>query len=169
MRRPITLLALGLALAACGDGRSGPPTIELPGTAVAYESFPLDWYPTGATWNPAWDLPVRAAVRSREDWDAAWATITGGQGVAPELPAIDFSSEMLLVVSLGMRPNGGYRLTVPAVSDPGDGLVAAVYEVRPGQGCFSTQALIFPAVGVRLARDARPVTFREYAYTEDCD
>jgi hypothetical protein len=172
MRRPITLLGLALALAACGD-RDDPstrelPAIQLPGTAVPYQAFPVGSTPSGVEWNSGFEAPVRLVIRDDAAWAEAWATLVKNYGEKLDRPAVDFSKDMLVLVGLGARPNTGYGVTIPSITDQGSGLAVAVLERRPGRDCVVGPAMTFVVVAVRLAQDARPVTFVEYGYDHTC-
>lgn len=48
----------------------------------------------------------RQAIQDQATWQAAWDQIFEGQGPAPELPAVDFSKETVLLAAMGDCSNG---------------------------------------------------------------
>jgi len=86
------------------------------------------------------ESPRQSAVRSADEWSALWKTHDpGGQ-----MPAIDFSREMVVAVFLGSRPTGGYGVEiVRAVGNSGT-LVVEYRETAPSPDAIAAQILTAP-------------------------
>ena len=113
-------------------------------------------------------------IRDREAWLDVWKRIHspdpthGPYSTLPPLPEIDFSREMLIVVTLGARPTGGYGIIVDAVYEQHDQLEVVVRSISPGKSCFVTQSTTQPVDIVRLAKTERSVVFRETDDVHKC-
>jgi PrcB C-terminal len=110
---------------------------------------------------------VQLVVRTEGDWAAVWKTLGAALPSLP-MPAVDFGREMVLVVSAGSRPTGGWSITIEAVERAGDALHVSILESSPGRFCLTTQMLTHPAAAVAVPRLAGPVTFSRRTVAKDC-
>ncbi len=86
------------------------------------------------------DAPRQATVRSAAEWSALWKT----HDPSGQLPAVDFSREMVVAVFLGSRPTGGYGVEiVRAVGNSGT-LVVEYVETAPSRDAITAQILTAP-------------------------
>jgi hypothetical protein len=128
-----------------------------------------------------WDRR-RMVIRDRETWGDVWKQIysrpisfswTGPGGervptVPPPPPEIDFSRNMLLVVTMGSEPNGGYAITVDGVYEHANQLEVVVRNVSPGRSCFNLQYVTQPVDIVELEKREGSVVFRDVDIVTDC-
>lgn len=106
---------------------------------------------------PAYRDSVRIVVRDINMWATVWARATSTQRSAPPLPAVDFGSEMVLVVGAGkMSPGDQIRVDSAGVRR---GYFVAV--VRIITDCRPMPAEAFPLEIVRVPRSDRTATFVE--------
>lgn len=110
----------------------------------------------------------RLVVRDLKAWRELWKRIYSLSSPTPPLPAIDFAKEMLVVVSLGSKANGGYGILIDDASERDNGLEIKVRTISPGKSCMTTQALTAPVDIVRLRKSERPVAFVEAEIVHDC-
>jgi hypothetical protein len=80
-----------------------------------------------------------------------------GMPVAPP-PIVDFETELVVVVELGLRDTGGYRVDIGGVADTGTGLRVNWIERTPS-GCMVTQDDTRPFVMAAVTRRDGAVTF----------
>lgn len=110
----------------------------------------------------------RIVIRDREAWRDVWKRIYSLMSPTPPLPEVDFSKEMLVVVSLGGRGTGGYAIIIDGACERDDKLEVTVRSVSPGKNCMTTQALTAPVDIVRVPKTQRSVVFRENEIVHDC-
>jgi hypothetical protein len=123
----------------------------------------------------------RMVIRDRETWADVWKQIYSGPisfswvpggkpvpNVPPPLPEIDFSRNMLLVVTMGDEPSGGYDITVDGVYEHANQLEVVVRNVSPGRGCMTTQNVPQPVDIVQLEKREGSVIFRDLNIVRDC-
>ena len=79
-------------------------------------------------------------VRDAAAWKKLW------QGHAPDraLPAVDFSSEMVVAVFLGSRPTSGYDVAIEGVREERGALVVTYRETAPAREAMTAQILTAP-------------------------
>jgi hypothetical protein len=120
-----------------------------------------------------WD-ERRMVIRDRETWFDVWKRINSpGPTRAPyptmlPLPEIEFSRDMLLVVTMGARPAARYAIIVDAVSERAKQIEIVVRNVSPGLGCIETQSLTQPVDIVQLQKREGSIVFRDLEVVTQC-
>jgi hypothetical protein len=109
---------------------------------------------------------ARVVVRDATEWERYREPLAGGPAAGS--PAVDFATEMVIVVAMGRRPTGGYSIEVDSVVSSDASLLVAVTETAPGRTCMTTQAFTAPAAAVRVPRFEGPVRFAEATRTREC-
>ena len=110
----------------------------------------------------------RIVVRDSASWAALWPRIVGTHSPRPNPPAVDFTKEMLLVVSMGTRSSGGYVIAIDSMMVAGDSIRVVVREQSPGPRCGTTAALSAPVALARIERSDLPVSFTTREVVKDC-
>ncbi len=102
---------------------------------------------------------AQVVARTPAEWQALWARHDSGE----PLPAVDFSSEMVVAVTLGTRPSSGWRVDIVG-AEPGDGALVVRYRVTsPGPGTVAAALITTPFVFARLPRFEGKVRFEKIA------
>jgi hypothetical protein len=120
-----------------------------------------------------WDRR-RMVIRDRETWFDVWKRIHspdpthGPYPTMPPLPEIDFSREMLVVVTMGERPTGGYAIIVDGVYERAKQIEIVVRSISPGRGCMETQSLTQPVDIVQLPKREGSIVFRDLEVVTQC-
>ncbi len=142
MRRSLKTLAFGLAwlMAACGELPTAPAT---PFRVLTFGFF--------SQINEA----TAVVARSPADWDVLLGKVSPGEPPA----AVEFSSEMAVLVSAGNRPSGGYRVRVESVSQRGQTLEVTAVEETPGR-CGAPTVLTQPFEIIAIPRGDLGVLIR---------
>ena len=142
MRCPLKTLTCGFALlvAGCGDLPTAPAT---PFRVLTYGFF--------SQINEA----TAVVARSPADWEVLLGKVSAGEPPG----AVEFSSEMAVLVSAGTRPSGGYRVRVESVSRQGQTLEVAAVEETPGR-CGAPTVLTQPFEIIAVPRGDLGVVIR---------
>ena len=107
---------------------------------------------------------TRTVVKDASTWRAMWDRANSMQATAPALPEIDFSQEMVLLVSAG-RKLPGDRISVDSVGMRGEHMVAVVLT---SIGCHKFRSDIYPVEIVRVTFHEGPVSFQERQSRAEC-
>lgn len=113
-------------------------------------------------------------IRDRETWFDVWKQIhrPGPTGdtypTMLPMPEIDFSRAMLVVVTMGERPTGGYAIIVDGVHEHAKQIEIVVRSVSPGRGCIETQSLTQPVDIVQLPKREGSIVFRDLEVVTQC-
>lgn len=111
----------------------------------------------------------RLVLRSEADWLEVWELWNIPVEPKPELPAVDFATEMVIVAAMGSRPSSGFAIGVDTVVEEPTRVLINTFTVRPGGDCFVLGVITAPAVAVAIRTTQKPVSFTNTAYVHDCD
>lgn len=160
--------ALLFPLSACSDdaGPTGPSTgtaADVPPSAqvVAFDVVQEVTTPVSGIRDAR-----RLVITDAAAWQALWEEFQGNEIPLPPAPEIDFTRRMVIVATIGARPDGGYSVAIPEVARDGNVLYVVVEEGIAGIECVTTDEVTSPAVAVTVPRAGGEVRFveRETAY-----
>ena len=109
----------------------------------------------------------RLVIRSQSELTAAWQTMFSTVSPAPEVPAIDFSQEMVIIARAGSKPTGGYCIAVDSVVGSRQTMTVRVRSGRPSADMAVLPAVTNPFDVVRVPRRDE-VTFFETSFVGNC-
>ena len=75
---------------------------------------------------------------------AAWKTLWQGHAPDRDLPAVDFSREMVVAVFLGSRTTSGYDVTIQGTHVDDGKLVVEYRETSPARDAMTAQVITSP-------------------------
>ncbi len=90
------------------------------------------------------DERLTLAISDNETWNELWTDLHNRSSSVPDLPAVNFSSEVVIAVFQGTRATGGYDTTISRIVMAVDGINVYIDEGHPGPNCGTTQALTQP-------------------------
>jgi hypothetical protein len=154
--------AMAVLLAACSSGGPTPGAETSQAVVTRIDSTAV----VLATSHGVGD-PTRAVIRDSTAWEAFWTEAHALMEPMPPIPAVDFTSSMLLVAALGTRSSGGHRVTIDSVAR-GATLRVFVTAVAPGPDCMTTLSITWPVQVVRVPRFDGSVEFVEAERVQPC-
>ena len=99
----------------------------------------------------------QVVVRTQAEWQALWKVHAPDQNA--KLPAVDFSTKMVIGVFLGTKPSAGYDVEIVGVRTQEKELLVEYVETQPGRGTMAAQILTEPFHLVAVNRHAGDVRF----------
>ena len=151
------LIALALLQACDGSGE----------TAVAYELLPSEFMarPASAvdpTAVPASDDTSTSfyVFRQRADWAAWWNRVNNRYNPQP-LPSVDFTTNSVAGIYLGMRSNSCYALIVNDVVQRGGTILVRYHEARPAGDDICSPVAVYPLALIKIQATGLPIKFVE--------
>lgn len=99
--------------------------------------------------------PRQIAVTDRDAWAALWKS----HGAGRRLPDVDFSTEIVVGVFLGMRPTAGFAVDIVGCREAGGNLVVQYRETEPSRDDITAQVLTSPYHLAAIPRRAGTITF----------
>ena len=113
------------------------PDQALEGTAVAMSEIQSGTY-------SGYDDPQQIVITTQEEWAKTWEKINQHKSPAPEMPKVDFNTQSVVAVFLGMKGSGGFGIRIAETKMSGEILNVKVVQSKPGQDCMTTSALTQP-------------------------
>lgn len=110
----------------------------------------------------------RSVLRSQAQWIEVWNVLQQWTAPLTAPPAVDFTTEMVVFVSLGARSSGGYSTAIRHVTMVSDTLWVLLTERQPGPTCLVLSALTQPTDVRVVPRTDAPVRFRTRQEMLDC-
>ena len=144
--KPALVLASLLPLAACATAPVDPPDTQFISLAKGTLS--------------GIGLPGAHVARDAASWKALWADHARVLMPAPALPAVDFSSYVVVIAAGGSRPSAGYALSVQRVHPEDGKLVVDARESAPAAGSLQAQVVSSPYEIVLVPRTGSELVLR---------
>jgi len=85
-----------------------------------------------------------------------------------ELPTIDFSTQMIVVATMGQQPSAGYAIKITGSRRSDRGLIVYVTTASPSTTCSTAAVITYPVAIARLPRYDGQVRFEFTRTTRDC-
>jgi hypothetical protein len=158
MKRCVALVFVVCALV-CGSAALG---------AMSVRSVPFHTVARGGGSGSAATKRAIYVAGDKATWRRLWRQLNRGASPQPRLPRVDFSRDMVILVTQGQKPSGGYDIRVKVIRDTGSGLVVTVEERAPGAYCVEPQVITAPYHAVRVRRTGRPVVVERRTVVFDC-
>ena len=83
---------------------------------------------------------INYVIDDLETWETLWTDLYNISTVVPDLPYVNFTSEVLFAVFLGEFVTGGYVAEITRIAASLNGLTVYVREQHPGAGCLVTMS-----------------------------
>jgi PrcB C-terminal len=107
-------------------------------------------------------------IKRAKQWRSLWRALTAGLHPRSRPPTVDFSRYVLLAVTQGRKPTGGYRIAITSVTKRGARVLVRVRETSPGGDCVTPQVVTSPYHVVRARRTRGAAEFRRTRTIRDC-
>ena len=88
--------------------------------------------------------PAFLVITNQAQWKDIWAKHSARRNPPPQLPAVDFDKESIVLVALGRKTSGGYSISVQRITPKKEGLVIEVTSREPAPGALTLQSLTAP-------------------------
>ena len=99
----------------------------------------------------------RELIKDRTAWEKFLSAHGANAKPAPQLPAIAFSKEMVIAVTMGRKNSGGYAIEITGVEATANRLKITVKRTSPASGAIVITALTAPFHFVAVPKsDLRP-------------
>jgi ABC-type phosphate transport system substrate-binding protein len=162
MTTAVAAAVLAFGLAACGGDPADPTVGREAQVLQAREVLSIS-----DSWS-GFQAPTRVVISNAQAWADAWATIHALYTVPPALPAVDFSTSVLILAAMGPQSSTGYSVAIQEVRVDDGALAVTVLERSPGASCVTGQAVTSPVHVVEVPRHATTASFTVNSVTYAC-
>ena len=77
-------------------------------------------------------------------WESLWQFLYSGHSHPPEVPTVNFTSEMLVAVFQGERSSGGYLTNITRIIMTSMYYMVYIDEIHPGESCGTAAVMTYP-------------------------
>jgi uncharacterized lipoprotein YajG len=151
-KRSVALILVVL-LTACGAAPSQLTVVHLTSLNAPYQVFASE---------------TMLVVRDQQSWQSLWSQMTANQSPAPQLPAVDFTKDMVLVAAAGTRGSSGYSISITDATESSGGVTVNVTITSPGSNCAVALHVESPVDVATIARRDGTVGFVVTRKTYNC-
>ncbi|MEM6252879.1 MAG: protease complex subunit PrcB family protein [Cyanobacteria bacterium P01_D01_bin.156] len=163
------LISSSLCIADCTALTVSTPTSSQPMETIDFEPIPLSAPGLNQRYIAELTLWI---IRDESDWQAFWRQQQRLLSEPPPLPDIDFTAQMLLVLTLGSRPTGGYGLEIDRIEllETTQPTWRIYYLERvPGKTCLVTQQTTTPTAFVSVPLSNAEIELTGQILVNNCE
>ena len=155
---PATTLLLSAAIALSCGGSPAAPAQSLNVTMLANFSAVDSVFGT----------ETLQVVRDQATWQSLWTKMSSNHVPAPALPAVDFSADMVIVAAVGVKPSGGFRVSVGSAREDSGAITVEVTMTSPGPNCIVSGILTSPVAVAKVPMRTGTVKFNVTRRVNNC-
>lgn len=86
-----------------------------------------------------------------------------------DLTKVDFRENTVIILAIGLRSSGGYKIETAKIINQGDKVVVFAKETSPGKKCLVPQMITTPYEIIKLAKINKPVSFEVEKVVRECN
>ncbi len=139
--------------------------------AACSSSLPLRRLTPGLasyTFNSGMESAQELLINDTETFELAWRQIHARRRPQPELPAIDFETNSVIIVAAGQQSSGGAEIRIERVYDDGGIAIIDVTTYAAGDSCVVSTGLTQPVDIAVVPKIVGPHEFRKSSHIRDC-
>ncbi len=84
-------------------------------------------------------------------WESLWLDLYSGHSHPPEVPIVNFTSEMLIAVFQGVRGSSGYSTNITRIIVTNAYYIVYIDEIHPGENCGILAVMTYPYHIVKIS------------------
>ena len=114
-------------------------------------------------------IRVNYIIDDLETWETLWTDIHNISTNTPELPFVNFTTEVIIAVFLGEFATGGYVAQITRIENSTSGLTVHIKEEHPGPSCIVTMAITRPYHIIKAElSSSQPIEFEYNVIVRNC-
>ena len=117
------------------------------------------------------DFPIKSneVISNQSDYNKAWEAAFKRFFDKQKPARIDFENSMILLVTMGEKTSGGYKIKIDSIVENEKTIVVTVLETSPGKNCMTTSVMTYPHQIVELKKSTKEVVFKTIENTYNCE
>jgi len=126
--------------------------------------------PGDATMQYNYATRANFTIANASHWESLWSLLYSGWSNPPEVPVVNFTSELQIAVFQGLCGSGGYYTNITEIHATTTQYVVFVDEIHPGPGCVVADVLTYPYQIVKVSHQPLylPLQFVYNIIETDC-
>lgn len=119
--------------------------------------------------NGRFETKSSKVVSTQKELTDIWAKAYGNYLSKDPVPEVDFTKNVVLLVTMGEKNAGGYTIKISKVVESKLNTVVSILETSPGKNCNLTTAMTYPFQIVQIKKPAKEIVFSTVAEVIECD
>jgi PrcB C-terminal len=120
------------------------------------------------TFNSGMTTAQELLINDTETFELTWRQIHARRRPQPELPAIDFETNSVIIVAAGQQSSGGVEIRIDLVYQDGSNVIIDATTIKPGDTCVVSTGLTQPVDIAVVPKIEGPHEFRVSSHIRDC-
>ncbi len=112
-------------------------------------------------------------IDTQEEWSDFYLNLieenTFDSAASNVPPKIDFKAFRIITGGIGIRPSGGYSVSINKVIESNDAVYIDALVIKPGDNCLVTAQITYPSITIMIRKSDKPISFFARELTQECD
>lgn len=121
-----------------------------------------------ASQDSGFEAPQTKVISNTTELKEVWTQAISRFHDKPEIPVIDFEKNQVLLIALGVKNNGGYKIEIEKIIENKNSIVVNYFENKPGVNCMIIQAIVFPFELIEIPKNSKNAEFIKTEKVVDC-
>ena len=135
---------------------------------ITYSDVPFEVIDPGDGYN--YEQRANFTITNETEWENLWLELYSGHVPVPEVPTVNFTSEMLIAVFQGERGSSGYLTNITRIIMTDSYYVVYVDETHPGEDCILLTVMTYPYQIVKISDPLNlPIRFVYNIIIHECE
>lgn len=118
--------------------------------------------------NGGFEQDTLLLIRSSEEMQAGWKKLFSNFVEQPDMPSVHFANQMVVILSMGEKNNGGYSIEVSKVVEKELQLAVFANYISPGQNCIVAEVISYPFVVISIPKKDKLVAISKNNVIAEC-
>ena len=135
---------------------------------IALERQVFFWTQPVSVSDPGFVDAEERVIDSNASLAKVWTTFYENRSSPPSLPVVDFEREVFVLIAMGKRGTGGYRISNLQATYTGHSVLVEYVLQEPGANCIVPSSITSPALLVRMLKPKVPFEFKSSLDRRNC-
>jgi hypothetical protein len=118
--------------------------------------------------NGGFDKDTLILIRSNDEMNENWRKLFSNFVELPDMPAVNFSNQMVVILNMGEKNNGGYNISVTSVVEKELQLAVYADYISPGPNCLVAEVISYPFTVIAIPQKDKLVAVSKKAVVSEC-
>ena len=137
-------------------------------TATESNSQVIDFRELNTGTNSGFSEKTNEAIYNQIEYNNAWERAFSKYFQKPKPQKIDFENKQLILVAMGERNSGGYKIRVKSVEESETNIIVIIEETKPGNSCLTTSVMTYPYQIIEIKKIPKKLIFQTEEKIIDC-
>jgi len=118
--------------------------------------------------NGGFDKDTLILIRSNDEMKENWKKLFSNFVELPDMPTVNFSNQMVVMLNMGEKNNGGYNINVTSVVEKEQQLAVYADYITPGSNCMVAEVISYPFTVIAIPKKDKLVAVNKKPIVSEC-